>query len=95
MNLFLPPSPARVLHNLRLLAGDWRRGGALMRYFIASQLVAGLLSLLCSAASLAALRMEADTAGLWLIAAAGACIAHSVHCWTVLRRRFQVRYALF
>jgi hypothetical protein len=91
---FLPPSRESVLNNLRLLAHDWRASGAQGRYFIASQVLSTLLIAVCAMGSLAAIVAGDWKAYLGLVMAGAICFAHTVGTWTVLKRRFLVRYEL-
>jgi len=91
---FLPPSRARVVDNLRLLAEDWRAFDAQGRYFIASQLLSLLLTALCALGAVAAIVTENAAAWGGLIVASAFCLAHSLGTWAVLKRRFLVRYQL-
>lgn len=91
MKELLPPSRASLAHNARLLAADWKTAGALTRYFMASQMLAGLLLGLCSLAGFAAAVAGLPTTYLGLLAAAGMCLVHALATGRVLKRR-GVRY---
>jgi hypothetical protein len=93
MNFLMPPSREEVKQNLRLLAQDWQRGPGLMRYFVVSQLAATLFSVGCSVATFVVLSMGQGTTALGLAAVSGACLFHAFATWTVLKRRYQVRFA--
>jgi hypothetical protein len=67
----------------------------LQRYFIASQLLSGLLLGACSIASIAAGLAQLPAANLGLLAVAGLCFVHTIVSWNVLKRRFQVRYEVW
>jgi succinate dehydrogenase/fumarate reductase cytochrome b subunit len=95
MNFLMPPSREEMTQNLRLLAADWRQGGALMRYFVISQMVATTFSVLCSAGSFAALAFGQGIVALGLVCVAGACLFHAIGTWNVLKRRYQVRFAVW
>jgi len=94
MNILQPPTRANVIQNLRLLADDWRLGGSLARYFMASQLLSMVLMAVCAAGSILAIVAEDFVAYLGLLAVSGICFVHTVGTWGVLRRRFFVRYQL-
>ncbi|HVT35442.1 MAG TPA: hypothetical protein VHE37_07660 [Nevskiaceae bacterium] len=85
----------RAQHNLHLLLADWKRGNWLMRYFLASQVGATALSMICSAGSIAMLATGNMAANLWLLCAAGISFIHAVSTFGVLKRRYQVRYAVW
>lgn len=90
----LPPSRASVARNARLLATEWKGAGALTRYFIASQLLAGLLLGLCSLGGLVAGLAGQPRAYFGLLVAAALCLVHALVTGRVLRRR-GVRYEAF
>ena len=94
MNILLPPSRTHLIQNLRLLADDWRLGGGMARYFMASQMLSMALVALCAAGSVLAIVAEDLPAYLGLLAASGLCLVHTIGTWTVLKRRFFVRYQL-
>lgn len=91
----LPPSRDGLLRNVRLLGSEWRSAAWLPRYFMASQLVSGVLLGACSLGSMAA--GLAGQVGLYLglLAAAAICFVHTLATWGVLKRRFHVRYDMF
>jgi len=89
-----PPSSASLRQNLRLLADDWRLGGPMARYFMASQMASLALMALCAAGSILAIVAEDLRAYLGLLAASAICLVHTVGTWAVLKRRFFVRYQL-
>lgn len=95
MNPLLPPSRERFRQNLRLLAADWKAGGAQRRYFIASQVLSAILLGACSLASIAAGIAGLTATHLMLLGAAAACLVHSLSSWHVLKRRFRVRYEIW
>lgn len=94
MNILQPPSRASLVQNLRLLAEDWRLSGGMGRYFMASQMLSMALMALCAAGSILAIVAEDLPAYLGLLAASAICFVHTVGTWTVLKRRFFVRYQL-
>jgi hypothetical protein len=94
MNILQPPSRASLAQNLRLLADDWRLGSGIARYFMVSQMLSLALMALCAAGSILAIIAEDLSAYLGLLAASAICFVHTVGTWTVLRRRFFVRYQL-
>lgn len=94
MNILQPPTRTHVIQNLRLLVDDWRLGGKLARYFMASQLLSMVLMAVCAAGSILAIVAEDFVAYLGLLAVSGICFVHTVGTWGVLRRRFFVRYQL-
>ena len=89
------PSRGGQPGNFGLFIQDWRNGNWLLRYFLASQVGAIALSMLCSAASIAMLATGNVTANLWLICAAGVCFVTALSTWSVLKRRFRVRFAVW
>lgn len=94
MNILLPPTRASVVQNLKLLADDWRLSSGMARYFMVSQVVSMALMAGCAAGSILAIVAEDFVAYLGLLAASGLCFVHTVGTWTVLKRRFFVRYQL-
>lgn len=91
----LPPSLAEMRQNLHLILADWKAGTALVRYFMASQFVSGLLLLACSLGSMA-VGIAGDTrSSLLLLAAGGACFVQSLGTFLVLKRRYQIRYEVW
>ena len=92
MNAFLPPGWDEVRRNARLLVEDWQAGSPLRRYFIASQLLSGVLLAACSLASIVAGLAGLPSVNFGLLTVAGLCFVHTVVSWNVLKRRFQVRY---
>lgn len=95
MNFLIPPSREHVKANLRLLAADWGQGNALMRYFVVSLVAGGVVSLACSAASLLSLVLDQKIAAIGFVCVAGATLLHAVGTWNLLKRRYQVRFAVF
>lgn len=95
MNLLLPPSREHFRRNARLLAADWKAGGAQLRYFIASQLASGVLVGACSLASVAAGLAGLNAVHLALLGAAALSLVHTVSTWNILKRRFGVRYEVW
>jgi hypothetical protein len=95
MKFLLPPSRDRLLRNARLLAADWAAGSVLTRYFMASQLLSGLLLGACSLASLVAGAAGLPGLYLGLMGAAATCLVHTVATWHVLKRRCGVRYEVW
>jgi hypothetical protein len=95
MNIPASASPATVMRNLRLLAGDWRAASAQARYFIASQLLSCLLLAACALGAVASAAAGDSVAYTGLVVAAGACLVHTVATWLLLKRRFRVRYAIW
>jgi hypothetical protein len=94
MNILLPPTRASLASNLRLLRDDWRLSGWTARYFMASQMLSLGLMALCAAGSIVAIVAEDLGAYLGLLAASAICFVHTVTTWSVLKRRFFVRYQL-
>lgn len=82
-------------NNLKLILADWRGGNALARYFMASQLASGFLLLACSLASMAAGIAGNTLTSLLLLGAGFACFVQSLGTFSVLKRRFQVRYEVW
>lgn len=95
MSFFLPPSAEDFRRNAQLLAAEWKAGSTELRYFIASQLLSGLLLGACSLASIAAGIAGLDLVHRGLLGAAGLCLVLSLSTWDVLKRRFQVRYEVW
>lgn len=95
MKFLLPPSREHLSRNVRLLAAHWKSGGPQMRYFIASQLLSGMLLGVCSLAGIVAGLAGLTATNLALLGAAAACLLHTVSTWNVLKRRFQVRYEVW
>lgn len=89
---FLPPSRSELRQNLKLLADDWRRAGAAMRYYVIAHAGALVLMLLCSGASITALLVGERLIQLGFLAAAAASALQALLCWRVLQRRFKIRY---
>ena len=81
--------------NARLLAADWKAAGPLARYFIASQLLSGLLLGVCSLASIVAGVAGLPGTYLGLLGAAALCGAQAAVTWSVLKTRFRVRYEVW
>lgn len=90
-----PPTIAPMRANLRLLARQWASASALQRYYIASQLVSGVLLGVLSMLSVAAVLGGVRETGLGLLAAAALCLVHTLASWSVLRKRYKVRYEVF
>jgi hypothetical protein len=95
MKFLLPPSRADVTRNARLLVEDWRGGGPLQRYFIASQVASGMLVGVCSVAAIAAGIAGLPGVNARLLGAAALCFVHTAATWHVLKTRFQVRYEVW
>lgn len=95
MNRFVPPTRADVARNARLLVEDWRAGGALQRYYMASQFASGVLVGACSVTGLAAGLAGFSAENVQLLGAATVCFAHTVVTWKILKTRFRVRYAIW
>jgi hypothetical protein len=95
MNFLLPPSGQSLRSNARLLAAEWQAAGALARYFIASQLLSGLLLGLCALGSIAAGIAGLTVTYLGLLATASLCAVHTFATWHVLKTRFRVRYEVW
>lgn len=95
MDFFLPPSWRSVRANAALIAAEWKAAGAAARYFIASQLLSGLLLGLCALASLVAGLLGETATYLGMLAAAALCGVHTFASWSVLKARFRVRYELW
>ena len=93
--MLLPPTRDYVARNARLLAADWAAGNALTRYFIASQLLSGLLVGVCSLASIVAGIAELPGLYLGLLGVAAICFVHTVGTWNVLKRRCGVKYEVW
>lgn len=91
----LPPSFADMRQNFRLIIADWRAASGLARYFMVSQLVSGALLLLCSLASMGAGALGDPRSSLLALAAASVCFVQSLGAFSVLKRRFQVRYEVW
>lgn len=91
----LPPSLAEMRQNLSLIAADWRAGSGLARYFMASQLVSGFLLLACSLVSMGAGMAGDPRTSLLALVAASVCFVQSLGAFSVLKRRFQVRYEVW
>jgi len=89
-----PPSRDELRRNLRLLADDWTRAGAAMRYYVVAHVVAVVLMLLCSGASVTALLFGERAIQLGFLAAAAAAALQAALCWRVLVRRFRIRYQI-
>lgn len=91
----LPPSLAEMRQNLKLIAADWRAGNRVARYYMASQLVSGALLLTCSVASMGAGLAGDPRTSLLALVAASVCFVQSLGTFSVLKRRFQVRYEVW
>lgn len=94
MNQLLPPSRASLAHNARLLAADWKNAGAVTRYFMASQMLAGALLGACSVAGFVAALAGMPATYLGLLAAAAICLVQALATGRVLKRR-GARYDVF
>lgn len=95
MNLLIPPSREQMKQNFRLLAADWRTGNGLMRYFVISLFLASAVSTGASLASFVALALNQPATALALVCVAGACLMHAVGTNNVLKKRYQVRFAIW
>ena len=95
MGFFLPPSWRSLRANAGLLAAEWKAAGATARYFIASQLLSGVMLGLCALASLVAGALGETAAYLGLLGAAALCFVHTFASWNVLKTRFRVRYEVW
>jgi hypothetical protein len=95
MNLLIPPTREEMKQNFRLLVADWRSGNTLMRYFVVSLFLASAVSTGASLASFVALAANQPGTALALVCVAGACLLHAVGTNGVLKRRYQVRFAIW
>lgn len=95
MSFLLPPSRSSLAENARRLAAEWKSAGALVRYFIASQLLSGVLVGACALAAVPAAVAGLSSLYGGLLGAACACLVHTVVTWNVLKRRFAVRYEVW
>lgn len=95
MGFLLPPSWRSLRGNARLLAAEWKAAGAAARYFMASQLLSGLLLGLCSVAAMAAGIAGLTGTYVGLLAAAALCGVHTFATWAVLKTRYRVRYEVW
>ena len=95
MEFLKPPSWRSVRVNIRLLLAEWRAAEPAARYFIASHLLSAVLLGLSSLAALAAGFAGLPLIYFGLLAAAALCAAQAAATWTVLKRRFRVRFEAF
>lgn len=95
MSFLLPPSGQSLRSNARLFVAEWKAAGAAVRYFMASQLLSGLLLGLCSLGAVAAGLAGLTATYLGLLAVAALCALHTFTTWAVLKSRFRVRYEVW
>jgi len=74
---------------------EWKRAGASMRYFLATHLLANTLMMATSIASVVYGALGSRDPQMLLLVAAVLCGGQAILSWTVLQRRFKLRYSLW
>jgi len=81
--------------SLAAVRAEWKRANPAMRYFLATHLAANLLTALISTASVALGAFGQQRAQMLLLVVAALCAGQALLAWSVLQRRFNVRYSLW
>jgi len=81
--------------SLAALRAEWNRANLSMRYFLATHMFANFLMASLSITSMVLGAMGQKERQILLLAGAALCGAQALLTWTVLQRRFKIRYSLW
>ena len=81
--------------SLVALRAEWKRANLSMRYFLAAHMLANLLMAGMSITSMVLGAVGQKERQILLLAAAALCGVQALLTWSVLQRRFKVRYSLW
>jgi hypothetical protein len=81
--------------NLVALRAEWKRATLSMRYFLLSHVLANVLMSILSIASVVYGAMGNGTAQMLLLGVAVLCLGQAFLAWSVLEKRYKIRYSLW
>ena len=81
--------------NVVALRAEWKRADRAMRYYLASHVAANAMMALLSVVSIVLGAMGHGITQMLLLGVAVLCGGQALLSWSVLERRFKIRYSLW